>query len=328
MKKYLKLLKDTYNGFTKHDPFSQSAIIAYYTLFSLPSLLVIVVTIAGYFFGRESVQDQISGEIGQFIGKDSADAIQTMITNATVEGGSFFTIALGLATLIFGATSAFFHLKKSMNQIWGVRAKKENWKRMILDRVISFGMILVIGFMLLVSLVITTLVSTLGQYISDFAPHITEFALNIFNFIISYIFIGFLFASVFKLLPDIKVRWKVTSVGASVTTILFLIGEYALSFYFGKGNPASVYGGASSVVLILLWVYYTCLIMFLGAEFTVQYALFVGESVTPNKFSEPAIFQEISEMDREKINIKNRKKALDKLGDKADPQDGNFQESD
>lgn len=296
-----------------NDPFQQSAVIAYYTLFSLPSLLVIIISTAGYFFGREAVQNQITGEIGQFIGQGTSEAIETMISNAFLEGGSIFTMIFGLAMLIFGATGAFFQLKRAMNKIWGVREKKENFKRMILDRVISFGMIIAIGFMLIVSLVISALVTALSGYISTYAPDITAVALDIFNFLISYIFVGFLFASVFKLLPDVKIRWKTTFVGASMTTILFLVGEYALGFYFGQSNPASVYGGASSVVLILIWVYYSCMIMFFGAEFTVQYALMKGEKVEPNRFSEPAIHQEMAEMERKRIYLEKNQKKLDEL---------------
>lgn len=320
LKKYWKLLKETYEQFMSNDPFQQSAVIAYYTLFSLPSLLVIIISTAGYFFGREAVQNQITGEIGQFIGQGTSEAIETMISNAFLEGGSIFTIIFGIAMLLFGATGAFFQLKRAMNKIWGVREKKENIKSMILDRVISFGMILALGFMMMVSLVISALVTALSGYISTYAPEITAVVLNLFNFLFSYIFVGFLFASIFKLLPDVKIRWKTTFVGASMTTILFLIGEYGLGFYFSQSNPASVYGGASSVVLILMWVYYTCMIMFFGAEFTVQYALMKGEKVEPNKFSEPAIHQEMAEMERKRIYLEKNQEKLDELSadDKGD----------
>lgn len=321
MKKYLKLFKDTYKQWMLNQPFQQSAIIAYYTLFSLPSLLVIVITVAGYFFGKAAVQNQITGEIEQFIGLDAAQSIEDMIANVSVHNDSTIAIIFGLAMLIFGATGAFFQLKKAMNKIWSVREKKTNFTRMILDRAISFGMILVIGFMLIVSLVITTLVTVLGKYISQFAPEITAMALDVFNFLISYVFIGILFAGVFKILPDIKVRWKITFVGASLTTLLFLIGEYALSYYFGQSSPTSVYGGASSVVLIMLWVFYTCLIMFFGAEFTVQYALFKGEKITPNKFAEPAITQDLEDLKQERIHAEKRKKVSEELASNSDEED-------
>jgi len=307
----------------KNDPFEQSAVIAYYTLFSLPSLLVIVITIAGYFYGREAVQDKITSEIGMFIGEGTAEAIETMISNAFLEGGSILTILFGIGMLLFGATGAFFQLKKAMNKVWGVRPKKENFKMILLDRAISLGMILVIGFMLLVSLVISAIIQALGNYLQSFAPDITSFALSAFNFLISYIFIGFIFAGVFKLLPDIKIGWKVTFIGASLTTLLFLIGEFVIGFYFGQSDPASVYGGASSVILILLWVFYSCLIMLFGAEFTVQYALFKGFNIKPNSLAEPAEYQEMEELKEKEKEIKKKSELLKELetdgpGDHAD----------
>ena len=315
MIKYFKLLPKTYKEWMKNNPFEQSAVIAYYTLFSLPSLLVIVVSVAGYFYGREAIQDQITSEFAVFIGEGAAEAINTMISNAFLEGGSILTILFGKGMLLFGATGAFFQLKRAMNRVWGVRAKKDNFQRILLDRAISLGMILVIGFMLLVSLVISAVIQGLGDYLRNFAPEITSFALSIFNFLISYIFIGLLFAGVFKLLPDIKINWKITFVGASVTTILFLVGEFLLGFYFGKSDPTSVYGGASSVILILLWVFYSCLIMLFGAEFTVQYALFRGVNVTPNSLAESAMKQELEELKQRKKDIKKKEQLLDELGE-------------
>ena len=313
MKKYFKLIKNTYTEWMKNNPFEQSAVVAYYTLFSLPSLLVIVITIAGYFYGQEAVQDKITSQIGTFIGEGTAEAIETMITNAFLEGGSVLTIIFGIAMLLFGATGAFFQLKKAMNRVWGVRPKKENFKMILLDRAISLGMILVIGFMLLVSLVVSAVIQALGNYLQTFAPDITSFALSVFNFLISYIFIGFIFAGVFKLLPDIKIGWKVTFIGASITTVLFLIGEFIIGFYFGQSDPASVYGGASSVILILLWVFYSCLIMLFGAEFTVQYALFRGFTIQPSSLAEPAEIQEMEELREKEKDIKKKNELLKEL---------------
>jgi len=308
----------------KNDPFEQSAVIAYYTLFSLPSLLVIVISTAGYFYGREALEDTITEQLGSLIGQGAAEAIETMIANAFLESGSVLTILFGLGMLLFGATGAFFQLKRAMNKVWGVRAKNDNFKRVLLDRAISFGMILVIGFMLLVSLVLSAGIEALGNYLKSFAPDITSVALTFINFLISYIFIGSLFAGVFKILPDIKINWRVTFIGASVTTILFLIGEFLLGFYFGQSDPASVYGGASSVILILLWVFYSCLIMLFGAEFTVQYALFKGVNVEPNSLAEPAIHQEEKELKEKEKDIKKKRKILKELqndgpGEHADP---------
>ncbi len=313
MKKYYRLLIATYNQWMKNEPFQQSAVIAYYTLFSLPSLLVIIISVSGYFFGKSTVKAKIIGQLGEVIGAETAGTVERIIGNVSIQEGSTTAIIISVGVLLFGATGAFFQLKKAMNKIWSVREKKVNVVMMILDRLISLGMVLVIGLLMVSSLILTTLITGLGRYISEFAPSLTAFILNLFNLLFSYLFIGFLFALVFKLLPDIKIRWKTVMVGASVTTILFLIAEYALSFYFGYSNPASVFGGASSVILIMVWIYYSCLILFFGAEFTVQYAVLKNDTVKPNRFSEPAILQELKELKEKKIHLKERRELIREL---------------
>ena len=254
LKTFFKLLKRTYSSWLSNDPWAESAIIAYYTIFSLPSLLIIVVSIAGYFFGREAVQGRINNQISGFIGDDAALAIEKMISSAAVTENSTWAIIFGIAILLFGATGVFFRLKIAMNNIWNVVARKENFMKMVIDRLISFGMILVIGFLLLLSLLITAIVKIMGEYIEESAPVVTAVGLEIINYGLSFLFITFLFASIFKLLPDIVIKWKITLYGAALTTVLFLKGEFLIGYYFGQSNPGSIYGGASSIVLILLWV--------------------------------------------------------------------------
>ncbi|MFL1895547.1 YihY/virulence factor BrkB family protein [Aquimarina sp. 2-A2] len=281
-----RLLKYTYLSWDKNQPFARSAIIAYYTLFSLPSLLMIVVSIAGYFFGKEAVQGRITNQIAGFIGEGSAKAVEGMVKSAALNESGTFTVIFGFGALLFGATGAFFQLKHAMNTIWGVKAKQQTFLRTIKDRAISFGMVLVIGMMLLTSLTISAMLSAFSEYVERYYPDMTAIAVDLLDFVFSFVFITLLFASIFRLLPDIVIRWKITFLGAGITTFLFLIGEYLIGLYFGNANPASVYGGASSVVLILLWVYYTCLILFFGAELTVQYAKSYGENIQPNKHAD------------------------------------------
>src|SRR5690606_7763743 len=301
LKVFWSLLKKTFGSWNSNDPWAESAIIAYYTIFSLPSLLIIVVSIAGYFFGREAVQGRLNEQITEFIGADAAEAVENMITSAAINENSTWAIIFGVAMLLFGATGVFFRLKISMNKIWNVAAKKETFKRMIMDRLISSGMVLAIGFLRLLSLLISAGVKILRDYIEGIAPVITAVGLIVLNYLLSFFFITLLFGAIFKLLPDIKIRMKITIYGAALTTVLFLIGEFLMSFYFGQSNPGSVYGGASSIVLILLWVNYTCIIMFFGAEFTVQYALYKNESIRPNRFSEPAIFKELEKLEKKNV---------------------------
>ncbi len=313
LKTFFKLLKRTYSSWISNDPWAESAIIAYYTIFSLPSLLIIVVSIAGYFFGREAVQGRINNQISGFIGNDAALAIEKMISSAAVTENSIWAIVFGVSILLFGATGVFFRLKIAMNNIWNVVSRKENFTRMIMDRLISFGMILVIGFLLLLSLLVSALVKIMGDYIEEIAPVITAVGLEIINYALSFIFITFLFGAIFKLLPDIIIKWKITLYGAALTTVLFLIGEFLIGFYFGQSNPGSVYGGASSIILILLWVNYTCLILFFGAEFTVQYALHKNETIRPHRYSQPAIYRELEKLNNKRVKLPGDQKILNKL---------------
>ncbi len=312
------LFKQAYISWNRNEPYARSATIAYYALFSLPSLLIIVVTIASYFFEQEAVQGRLTSEIGGFIGQEPAEAIEKMIASAALASESTWAIIFGVGMLLFGATGVFFQLKMAMNNIWNVAAKKTNFLRMMFDRFISFGMVMVIGLLLLLSLVISALIRILKNKIGDYAPSITEFMVEVANFSISFLVITTLFAAIFKLLPDIKLLWRITYLGAAVTTILFLIGEGLISFYFGKSEPASVYGGASSVVLILLWVYYTCLILFFGAEFTVQYALLKNERVVPNRYGEPAIYQELEKLQQKRTQLEEEKEIIDTLKNNMD----------
>ena len=311
--KFWNLIKESYKNWNLNDPWARSATIAYYALFSLPSLIIIVVHTAGYFFGTEAVQGRITTEIAGFIGQDAATAVEGMVANAALNANSTLAIIFGGGALVFGATGLFFQLKAAMNNIWNVRAKKDSIWRMIINRVVSFGMVMVVGLLLLISLVISTILAAIGEYLSSIAPDFTVFMLKALNLIISFGIITSLFAAIFKWLPDVKIRWKTTYLGAALTTILFLLGEFLISIYFGQTNPGSVYGGASAVILILLWVYYTCLIVFFGAEFTLQYALYKTEKVEPNKYAEPAIYQELERLDKKKGQLIDNKRIMDML---------------
>ena len=318
LKAFWTLIKRAYFSWNRNEPWARSATIAYYALFSLPSLLIIVVNIAGYFFGRQAVQGRITDEIGEFIGEETALYIERIVADAALTNSSTWALIFGAAFLIFGATGVFFQLKAAMNNIWNITAKKNTILRVIIDRIISFGMIIVIGLLLLISMVISAVLSVVKDELAEIAPAITVFAVAVANFLISFTIITSLFAAIFKLLPDVKLRWKTTYWGAALTTVLFLIGEYIIGFYFGQSNPGSLYGGASSVVLVLLWVYYTCLILFFGAEFTVQYALYKNEKVEPNKYAEPAIYQELERLEQRRGQLIDEKRIIDTLRSNAD----------
>ena len=313
LKTFWQLLRSAFGSWNRNDPWARSATIAYYALFSLPSLLIIVVTTAGYFFGEKAVQGRITKEIGEFIGEEAAKAIEEMVANAALTDGSTITIIFGVGFLLFGATGVFFQLKAAMNNIWNISAKKNTILRVVINRVISFGMILVVGLLLLISLIISAVLTAVSDYLSTIAPDFTALLLRVLNFLISFLVITSLFAAIFKWLPDVKLKWKTTYLGAAMTTFMFLIGEYLIGFYFGQSDPGSIYGGASAVVLILLWVYYSCLILFFGAEFTVQYALYKNEKVEPNEYAEPAIYQELEQLEKKRGQLIDEKRIIDTL---------------
>ncbi|MCG2418866.1 YihY/virulence factor BrkB family protein [Aequorivita sp. F47161] len=311
--RFLKLLKATYLSWDKNDPWAKSAVIAYYALFSLPSLLIITVHFAGVFFGREAVEGRITSEISGLIGKGSAELVQAMIVNSALSENSVLFIIFGVGVLIFGATGVFFQLQKALNDIWSVRAKKNTFIDTLKRRAISFGMVLAIGLLLLISLVVTSAINALSDLIGSYYTDLSSQVVQILNFVFSQIIITALFATIFTLLPDVKIKWKTNLIGAFMTALLFLAGKYLIGFYFATSDPASVYGAAGSLVLILLWVYYTCLILFFGAEFTVNWALLKNIKIEPSSNATLSYEREMEALREYKRKVeadKNKAEAL------------------
>ena len=311
--KIFKLLKDTYHSWDKNDPWAKSAIIAYYALFSLPSLLIIIVHLAGVFFGSEAVEGRITSQIAGLIGQESAELIQAMIINSALAESSTLFIIFGIGILIFGATGVFFQLQKALNDIWSVRAKKNSLWDTLKRRVVAFWMVLAIGLLLLISLVISTAVNALSDFIGSYYEDLSSWLVIVLNFVFSQIIITALFATIFTLLPDVKIKWKTNLIGAFMTSLLFLIGKYLIGFYFAQSDPASVYGAAGSVVLVLMWVYYTCLILFFGAEFTVNWALHRNIKIEPTENATLSYQLEMEELREYKRKIEEDKKKAETL---------------
>lgn len=277
------LLKETFREWNDDDPWRLSAVVAYYALLSLPALMVIIVNVAGAIYGQDAVKGELSDQISTTIGAEAANSVESMIKEASKSGKSTISTIVGIGTLLFGATGVFFHLQKSLNHIWEVKQDpKSPFKRMLFDRARGFGFVLVVGFLLLVSLVLTSSLSVLSDWIKE---HLPDFLLSVFfviNFITSMGVITLLFALIFKFLPDVNLKWSTVWIGALVTALLFVLGKFLLSIYFGHSNPGSTYGAAGSIILILLWVSYSCLIVFFGAEFTQVYARYYGHRIKPS----------------------------------------------
>lgn len=274
-----RLLADTYKAWDKDDPWRLSAVVAYYAVLSLPGLLVIIINLVGSFWSQEIVTGELHQQISSVLGYEAANSILGIISETQNEEKNLISTIIGIAIILFGATGVFYQLQISLNKIWKVeQASNFNFKKIITDRAKSFAFILVIGFLLLISFVVTTVISALTDYIQKIFPEIVLYLILIVNFILSIGIISTLFALMFKFMPDTKVRWKTVWVGAILTAILFVFGEFLLSFYFGTSKPGSLYGAAGSIVLVLLWVSYSCLIFFFGAEFTRVYSLRYGHN--------------------------------------------------
>lgn len=280
------ITKTTVKKWIKADPFRQSAVMAYYAVFSIPALLVIVVAIAGLVFGEDAVRGEISLQVKQVLGNNTAESLEKIILKASEEKSSVIATIIGFVTLIIGSTGVFSELQTSLNQIWEVKIiAKKKWLKSIKTRLFSFGLVLSLGFLMLTSLLLTAGLEALGGLIKNHLPDFMLFVFKLLNFILSFGVITVLFALIFKILPDARIRLRDVWIGAMVTTLLFILGKFALGIYFAKANPGSAYGAAGSIVLIMLWVSYSCMILFFGAEFTKQYALFYGHEIQPARES-------------------------------------------
>ncbi|MEO8086516.1 MAG: YihY/virulence factor BrkB family protein [Bacteroidota bacterium] len=280
-----KLLKTAFKEWWEKDPFKESAVIAYYAIFSLPGLLVVIITVAGFIFGRDAVSGHVSHQIEGMMGADTAKQIEDMIATASESKNSIWATILGVITILVGATGVFAQFQKSLNIIWEVKAdeSKSGILHLLRVRLFSFGLIVAIAFILIVSLVISSLLASFGGMVSGNTEGFISVMLQTINFIVSLIVLAFLFALMFKFFPDAKIKWRHVWVGSLLTALLFELGKFALGLYFGKANPGTGYGAAGSIILILLWVSYSSMIVFYGAEFTHAYAELHDGFVPPDE---------------------------------------------
>jgi len=288
-KSIFSMLKEAFKEWRDVEALQLGAALAYYTIFSLAPLLLVVIGIVGLVFGREAVQGQLVGQIQGLVGRDGAEAIQTMVANAGRNlSGGFWATVLAAATTLFGATGVFTQLQTSLNHIWGVKPKPgEGLKGLLRARAAAFGMLLGIGFLLLVSLVVSAALAAVGNYVLGLLPG-AEVVLQALNFLVSFAVITLLFAMIFRFLPDVKIGWRDVWFGAVVTSLLFTIGKTLIGLYLGNSGVASVYGAAGSLVIILLWTYYSSQILFFGAELTQVWARRHGSRIEPDEHAVPA----------------------------------------
>lgn len=263
------LFAKTFKAWNADDPWRLSAVVAYYAVLSLPGLIVILINVVGSIWGPEIVQGHLTNEISSVLGQDAAETIRVMITETLDTEKNVISTLIGLASIIFGATGVFYQLQISLNKIWKIEdSGKFSFKKLLTDRARSFAFILVIGFLLLISFIVTAVLGALNGYIRELFPNIVLYIAFLLDMVLSLGVVSTLFALMFRYMPDTKISWRTVWVGALITAILFTLGKYLLGLYFGTANPGSTYGAAGSIVLVLLWVSYSCLIFFFGAEFT------------------------------------------------------------
>ncbi len=279
------LLKTAFKKWWDRDPFRESAIIAYYAIFSLPGLLVLIITIAGYFLGSDSVNKQLETQITSTMGTDTAQQIQNIIAKASESRNSIWAAIIGILTILIGATGVFVQFQYSLNIIWEIKAddsKSGIWS-LIRARLFSFGLIIAIAFIMMVSFVINTMLIAISDWLSGQFSDSFLIVIKVVNYIGTNIIFVLLFAVMFKFFPDAKIKWNHVWLGSIVTTLLFILGMNGMSLYFDKADPGSGYGAAGSIILILLWVSYSSMIVFYGAEFTHAYAELHDGYIPPDK---------------------------------------------
>ncbi|MFD2512648.1 YihY/virulence factor BrkB family protein [Pontibacter locisalis] len=294
-----KLTKRTFKEFADDRPLDYAAIIGFYTIFSLPAVLIILIRIAGAAFGEEAVQGELVHQIGGIIGRSSAEQIQSIIENASQSSASTIGTVVGVATMIFTATTVFVALQDSLNAMWEVKAKPERgWLKLVIDRVMSLALVVSLGFLLLVSLSVDIVLGVIYDYLREQLTGIAVYLVTIGNILVSILISICIFAAIFKVLPDAKIRWFNVWVGATVTAILFVLGKYVLTIYFQHDPLADTYGAAGSLVLILVWVYYTSIIFLLGAEFTQVLSREHDKGIQPEEHAVKVKVKEIEEEDQ------------------------------
>jgi len=301
---FWELLRDSFFEFLRHRVMKLSAALAYYTIFSIAPMLVVIISLGDIFYGKEALQGTVFSQIQSFVGPESALQIQKFIKNIRLSGGSEIATIIGVITLFIGATGVFSEIQDSINLIWGLKVKPEkSWIKLLLNRLISFSMVVSLGFILLVTLIINGVLSIISDKLIQFLPELAVYLTYWINSGLIFIVTTLLFAIIFKVLPDARIHWKDVLVGSVFTTLLFLIGKYVIGLYLGKSSVLSVYGTAGSVILILLWVNYSAIILYYGAEFTHTYARRFGRKISPNQYAEWSE-EEVAFRDKEKLMSK------------------------
>jgi membrane protein len=313
------ITKQSFSDFIDNKVLKLSAALAFYTIFSLPAMLIIIISVSDIFYGRAAIEGTLYHQIAEFVGKEAALQIQQTIRGAALSKSSYFATIVGIVTLLFGATSVFYEIQDSINHIWKLKSKPKGtgFLKMLINRLLSFSLVITLGFLLLVSLLINGLMDLLITRLTVMFPQLTVIAVYTVNVIITFGITALLFALIFKVLPDARIKWKHVRAGAITTAILFMLGKFLIGYYLGHSGLSSTYGTAGSVIVMLLWVYYSAMILYFGAVFTHVYAAHTGNRIYPNNYA--VWVQEIEVESAESIQQQPEHKEVIKTTDTPPP---------
>ncbi len=288
------IIKETVSTFMDNRGLKLSASLAYYTLFSMAPLLLLVISLAGAFFGREAAEGSVFAELNGLVGNEAAAQIQQIIKNMELSGSTTLSLIIGVVSLLIGATTVFGDIQDSVNKIWSVKAKPEKgWLKLLKDRLLSGSIIIGLSFLLIVALIVNGSVSAFDYLLKGWLPHFSVILLTVITALVNFLILALLFGVIYKVLPDAKIKWRDVRAGALFTAALFMLGRYAIGIYIDKADVGSPYGAAGSLIIILIWVYYSAVILYVSASFTKVYAAIKGENIKP---SDHAVYVEEKEV--------------------------------
>ncbi|MCO4293231.1 YihY/virulence factor BrkB family protein [Solitalea sp. MAHUQ-68] len=289
LKNIVRLMNQVIREFQEDKVMKLSASLAYYTIFSLPPMLLVIISLCDLFYGKQAVEGAVFSQIRGVVGDKPAMLIESTLQNVSITKNASIATIIGLVTLFFGATGVFHEIQDSINQIWGLRLKpnkgKRGWLKFLTNRLLSFSMVISLGFILLVSLMLNGLIEAFIHRLMQLLPEGEVYMIYWTNLFITFIITTSLFAIIFKVLPDARIHWKDIWIGAVVTAFLFMVGKFLIGIYLTNSTISNAYGAAGSLILTLLWVYYSAVILYFGAEFTQVYAQMFGKDLHPNDYA-------------------------------------------
>jgi membrane protein len=318
LKKFKIIIGNTITGFTNDKGMKLSAALAYNTLFSLGPMFFLIIFITGNLFSQQAIEGQIYNSLKDIMGSATAEQIQQIVLGLQKTESNFLARLISIIALVFGATGVFTEIQDSLNFIWGVKVKKrKGFIKLLLTRVLSFSMIIGLGFLMIASLLASTIINAISENffellkLNDIIPEVSKGMLLLINNIVVFLVLSLLFTLIFKILPDVKIKTREVWPGSFLTTLLFMLGKYLIGIYISSNKMVSLYGATSSVIILLIWIYFSAVILYIGAEFTRSYIEYKNGTITPNKFAEydiKRILEQYTNADLKddgKINLSN-----------------------